>query len=116
MGQVAAFPLVKKSFPTGMPLKQEELGAAEETPAKIAATETDSESEDFLSNTVNSDMSSGEEDPMDHNPPILPPQTEQKVRGTANTSRGNPASASDKKHRSLGLSKTTVLCSQSTDL
>ena len=63
----------------------EELGAAEETPAKIAATETDSESEDFLSNTVNSDMSSGEEDPMDHNPPILPPQTEQKAHGIANT-------------------------------
>ena len=96
--------------------KQEELGAAEETPAKIAATAIDSESEDFLSNTVNSDISSGEEDPTDQPPPILPPQTEQKARGTASTFTGNPTFAFDKKHRSLGLSKTTVLCSQSTDL
>ena len=36
------------------------------------------------------------------------------ARGTAGTFTGNPTSASDKKHRSLGLSKTTVLCSQST--
>ena len=69
-----------------------------------------------LAHTVNSDRSRGEEEPTDEHPPILPPQIEQKVHGTANTSRGNPASASDKKHRSLGLSKTTVLCSQSTDL
>ena len=81
--------------------KQEELGAAEETPAKIAATETDSESEDFLFNTVNSDMSNGEEDPMDHNPPVLPPQMEQMACGSANTSRGNPTSASEKKTQIL---------------
>ena len=43
---------------------KKKLGENEETPSKIAATETDSESEDFLSNTVNSDMSSGEEDPQ----------------------------------------------------
>ena len=61
--------------------KQEGLGVAEEIPVKIAATETDSESEDFLSNTVNSGMSSGEEDPMDHNPPILPPQTDYRPAG-----------------------------------
>ena len=64
--------------------KLEVLGADKESPAKMPVTKTDSESEDFLSNTVNS---------------------------------ANPCtSASDKKHRSLGLSKTTVLCSQSTDL
>ena len=44
--------------------KQEELGADKETPAEIPVTETDSEFENFLSNTVNSDMSSGE-DPTD---------------------------------------------------
>ena len=57
--------------------KQEELGADEETPAKIPAIRTYSESEDFLSNTANSEISSGEEDPMDQHPQILLPQTEQ---------------------------------------
>ena len=95
--------------------KLEVLGADKESPAKMPVTKTDSESEDFLSNTVNSEISRGEEDPMDQHPPIIPPQTEQKACGTANTSTGSPTSASDKKHRSLGLSKTTVLCSESTD-
>ena len=84
---------------------QEELGADEETPAKIPATETGSESEDYLSNfnTANSEISSWEEDPMDQHPPILPLQT----HGTTNTSTGTPTSASDKKHKSLGLSRTS---------
>ena len=48
----------------------EELGGDEETPAKMPTTKTDRESEDFLSNTVNSEISSEEEDPMDQHPPI----------------------------------------------
>ena len=70
--------------------KQEQLGADEETLAKIPATETDSESEDFLSNTANSEISSVEEEPMDQHPPILPPLTKQKALGTANTSKSTP--------------------------
>ena len=89
--------------------KQEELVADEETPAKISATETDSVPADFLSNTTNSEMSSGKDDPMDQHPSILPPETEQKARSTANSSTGTPTSASGKKHRSLSLSKTHCL-------
>ena len=46
-------------------------------------------------------MSSGEEDLMDHNPPILPPQAEQKALGSANTSTGSPTYASDEKTQIL---------------
>ena len=55
----------------------EELGADEVFPAKTVAAETDAESGDFLSNTANSEISSGEEDPMDQHPQILLPQAEQ---------------------------------------
>ena len=44
--------------------KPEEQQADEETPAKIPQTQNDSEFENFLSNTANSEISS-EEDPMD---------------------------------------------------
>ena len=66
--------------------KQEEQQVDEETPAKIAATETDSESEDFLSNTVNSEISSGEEDPMDHQTTLPLTPREQTAPRSANSS------------------------------
>ena len=66
--------------------KQEELGADEETPGKIPATETDSEYGDFFSNTANSEISSRGDDPMDQHPTILPKQTEQNTHSIANTS------------------------------
>ena len=80
--------------------KHEELGADEETPAKVAATETDSETEDYFSNIVNSDMSNGEEDPMINILQFFLHKNRAKGPGSANISRRNPAAASDKKHRS----------------
>ena len=70
--------------------KQEEQQVDEGTPAKIAATKTDSESEDFLSNTVNSEISSGEEDPMDHQPTLPLTQREQTAPRSANSSTNTP--------------------------
>ena len=81
-----------------------ELGAAEETPAKIAATETDSEYEDFFSNTTNFEISIWEGDPMDQHPPVFPPQIEQKAHSTANTSPNTHTP-------NITNKSTTVLCS-----
>ena len=80
--------------------KQQDEEADVGTPAKVPATENDSEYEDFFNNTANSEISSGEEDPMDQHPTKLPPETEEEAHSIAHTSTNAPTPVTTSKSTS----------------